>query len=254
MSHDVLSYALDLGLPVFPCRDTPENKTTDKTPLTRNGFHDATTDPTKIREMFARRCLIGVPTGDVSGIDVLDVDPRNGGRGWYEANKHKLPATRIHRTRSGGIHLLFKHLAGLRNSTSKIAPGIDVRASGGYVIWWPAHGLKFKDYPPEGLPDWPLWLLPSVMHKPVPPPPVYRATTTNKFTPKQLAGILRVVAESPEGERNQRLFWGLCRVREMAADGKIPLSDGEMLLAGAASRCGLPALEIKRTITRRAAR
>jgi hypothetical protein len=246
---------LNLGLPVFPCRNTPGNKDTDKTPLNKNGFHDASDNPLKIRDMFARHqgALIGVPTGAISGFDILDVDPRNGGLEWYESNKHKLPATRIHRTRSGGIHLLFKHLAGLRNSTSKIAPGIDVRADGGYVIWWPALGLSVKDYPPDVPPEWPLWLLPSVMNKPEPPPPVYRGAIS-KFTPKQLAGVLRVVAESTEGERNQRLFWALCRVRDMAADGKIPLSDGEMLLAEAASRCWLPAIEIRRTIARRAAR
>ena len=88
-----LSYALDLGLPAFPCWDTPANKKTDKTPLTKNGFYDAVTDPAKIREMFTRPCLVGVPTGSVSGVDVLDVDPRNGGRQWYEENKGKLPAT-----------------------------------------------------------------------------------------------------------------------------------------------------------------
>jgi Bifunctional DNA primase/polymerase, N-terminal len=249
-----LSYAIALGLPVFPCRNTPENKATDKTPLTKHSFHDASGDPDLIREMFTRcpRALIGVPTGAVSGFDVLDVDPRNGGREWYESNKSKLPATRIHRTRSGGIHLLFKHLTGLRNSTSKIAPGIDVRADGGYVIWWPETGLPVKDYPPEGAPEWPLWLIPSVMNKPVAPQAVYCAAAANKS--KQLAGVLRVVAEGTEGERNQRLFWGLCRVREMAAQGKIPLSDGKMLLAEAAYRCGLPPLEIRRTLASGAGR
>jgi len=71
--------------------------------------------------MFTRRdgCLIGVPTGAISSFDVLDVDPRNGGREWYEAHKSKLPATRAHRTRSGGLHLLFKHLDGLRAAQVK---------------------------------------------------------------------------------------------------------------------------------------
>ena len=172
---DIVSCALDLGLPTFPCRNTPENKTTDKTPLTKNGLLDASDDPAKIRAMFARRegCLIGVPTGGISSFDVLDVDPRNGGREWYEIHKTNLPATRAHRTRYGGLHLLFKHLDGLRCSTSKIAPGIDVRADGGYVIWWPAAGLSFRDYPPAGLPEWPAYLLPSIIPEPIAPPPIY---------------------------------------------------------------------------------
>ena len=99
-----------------------------------------------------------VPTGSASGFSVLDVDKGKGGGDWWAANKARLPATRKHRTRSGGIHCLFIHRAGLLNSVSKIAPGVDVRASGGYVIWWPAHGFAVVDLP---LAAWPEWLTPS---------------------------------------------------------------------------------------------
>ena len=51
MKDIVLAYTLGLGLPAFPCRNTPENKKTDKTPLTKNGYLDASDDPGKIREM-----------------------------------------------------------------------------------------------------------------------------------------------------------------------------------------------------------
>jgi hypothetical protein len=40
------------------------------------------------------------------------------------------------------LHFIFKHRAGLRNSESKIAPGVDVRAEGGYIVWWPASGCR----------------------------------------------------------------------------------------------------------------
>ena len=111
----VLTKALVLGLPVFPCRNTPGNEETDKIPLTKNGFKDASADPDVIHKMFRRHldCLIGVPTGAASGIDILDVDPRHGGDVWYADHKEKFPPTRIHRTRRGGLHLLFKHQDGL---------------------------------------------------------------------------------------------------------------------------------------------
>jgi Bifunctional DNA primase/polymerase, N-terminal len=107
MINHALAQALDLGLPVFPC----SRKKTPARPKTEggNGYLDATDDPREIRELWRLwpGPLIGVPTGGRSGFDVLDVDPRNGGRDWYDANKSRLPETRIHRTRSGGLHLFF---------------------------------------------------------------------------------------------------------------------------------------------------
>ena len=117
-------------LPRFPCRP-------DKRPLVPGGFRAATTDPARIAVWQARfpNCLWGVPTGAVTGFDVLDIDPE--GLGWFEANRHRILVTRVHHTPRGGLHLFFKHAQGLRCSRGRIAPGVDVRADGGYVIWWP---------------------------------------------------------------------------------------------------------------------
>jgi Bifunctional DNA primase/polymerase, N-terminal len=147
-TNNVLRCALELGLPCFPCN------TEDKSPLTRNGFKDASAEPAIVRAMFAphKDCLIGVPCGEIAGFDALDVDPRNGGGQWYEQNKPNLPETRVHNTRSGGLHIFFKWLPGLGPSSGKIAPGIDIRANGSYVIWWAAHGYGFKDWPSTGAP------------------------------------------------------------------------------------------------------
>jgi hypothetical protein len=98
--------------------------------------------------------LAGVPTGEASGIDVLDVDPA--GAGWYDRHFSALPLTQAHATRRDGLHLLFWHAAGLRCSQGRIAPGVDVRADGGYVIWWPREGLPAEDWP---ICEWPDWLL-----------------------------------------------------------------------------------------------
>jgi len=83
---------------------------------------------------------MGVPTGAVSGLDVLDVDAA--GLVWLDQNYSRLPATRAHETRSGGRHLLFNHAQGLRCSAGRVATGVDVRADGGYVIWWPREGFE----------------------------------------------------------------------------------------------------------------
>src|SRR6516225_1431742 len=116
-------------LPRFPC-------SLSKRPLTARGHLAATTSP--IDE--SHWPLMGVPTGAASGLDVLDVDAA--GLVWLDQNYSRLPATRAHETRSGGRHLLFNHAQGLRCSAGRVATGVDVRADGGYVIWWPREGFE----------------------------------------------------------------------------------------------------------------
>lgn len=143
---------LDLGLPhvaTFPCN-------ADKTPITQRGFKDA------IRGMRWRSApLVGFPTGAVNGVDVLDIDG-DAGRSWYDAHRDRLPLTQTHSTRRGK-HFLFHHAAGLRCSESRIAPGVDVKADGGYVVWWPREGFAVED---AEIADWPEWLLEAARRKP----------------------------------------------------------------------------------------
>jgi hypothetical protein len=133
---------IDLAsLPVFPCD-------LEKHPLTAHGFKDARRDAN-----WKDWPLVGFATGAPSGIDVLDIDPD--GLAWFDRNFDALPITRAHSTQRG-LHLLFKHAPGLRTSSNKIADGVDVRADGGYAVWWPASGLLFEDAP---IAEWPEWLL-----------------------------------------------------------------------------------------------
>jgi hypothetical protein len=76
--------------------------------------------------------LVGVQTGSTNGFDVLDVDG-SAGLDWYDRNFDAIPETWAQSTRRG-MHLFFRAAPGLRCSISGIAPGIDVRAGGGYVI------------------------------------------------------------------------------------------------------------------------
>lgn len=134
--------------PVFPC--DPETKR----PLVREGFHAASQDAETVRGWWGKypEARIGVPTGLASGLVAIDIDPR--GRKWLQANRHRLGPHRTHQTRRGW-HLLYRYPAGqeIRNSTSELADGVDVRGEGGYVIWWPAHG-GFSNGEPGVLQDW----------------------------------------------------------------------------------------------------
>lgn len=125
------------GVPVFPCKAT-------KDPYIRGGFRRATTDVDTINKWWSRwpSARIGVPTGAATGFLVVDIDPD--GKRWYSENKSRLSAGLVHRTQRGR-HLFFKMFnPKVRCSPGRIAKGVDVRAEGGYVIWWPACGLPYK--------------------------------------------------------------------------------------------------------------
>ena len=217
--HQALAAALDLaesGIPVFPC--ILDGTKRDKSPATPHGFKDASCDPAAVRNLWCNYpgALVGVPTGGISGIDVLDIDPRHGGDKWLEAIRDRLPATRTHATRSGGYHLLFRHRSGMGCSASRIARGVDVRADGGYACWWPAAGLPVVDNSPVA--RWPSWLEPQALPpapKPLPRPVIeLTGTRLQRYALTALKNGANRVMNAGEGARNSTLnaeAWGIFR-------------------------------------------
>jgi hypothetical protein len=136
-ARDTLSAArilADNGLQVFPCRPT-------KAPYTPSGFKDASSDPAVIAGWWNQwpNALIGLPTGIVSGLVVVDVDVKNGRNGFRGLVHRELGCTFATETPSGGMHFFYRHPGGVvRNSASKFADGVDVRGDGGYVIFPPS--------------------------------------------------------------------------------------------------------------------
>lgn len=123
-----------MGKVVFPCGS-------DKRPLVK--WRDAAT--TDLEQIVAWRtkwpnAMIGLPCGQSNGLTVIDLDLcKNTGKRLGEESfrrlglGHLLTGQQV-RTPSGGLHLYFRHWDGARNSASKLAPGVDVRAEGGFVI------------------------------------------------------------------------------------------------------------------------
>jgi putative DNA primase/helicase len=95
---------------------------------------------------------IALPTGSVSGLFVLDVDPRHGGAESLAALESRFgpfPATLESQTGGGGRHFFFALAEGqvIRNSAGKLGPGLDVRGEGGYVVLPPSiHPEMQKPY------------------------------------------------------------------------------------------------------------
>jgi hypothetical protein len=124
-----LAYAAH-GLPVFPCLPRA------KEPAVARGFHAATTNPETIRRLWRDGSRnIGIRTGMASRAWILDIDGADGEASLraLEAEHGALPPTWESLT-ARGRHIWFRCDCPVPCSTSKIAPGIDVRGDGGYVI------------------------------------------------------------------------------------------------------------------------
>ena len=112
---------------------------------------------------------IGLRTGVRSGFWALDIDPKHAGDEALlslEAVYGQLPATRVHRTGSGGRHYLFRLPKDFEvtNSRGRLPSGIDVRGNGGFIVGpgsvtgvGPYRTLSSADVAPA--PDWLLELI-----------------------------------------------------------------------------------------------
>jgi Bifunctional DNA primase/polymerase, N-terminal/Primase C terminal 1 (PriCT-1) len=124
------------GLAVFPCRQR------SKLPATEHGFQDATTDPAAIEAWWRTdpNYNVAIATGKVSRVFVIDVDGPDAEAELrrLEDQHGALPST-VEVITARGRHVYFSMPdLDLRNSAGKIAPGVDVRATGGYVLTPPS--------------------------------------------------------------------------------------------------------------------
>jgi hypothetical protein len=136
----IMDYTAD-GLALLPVGFRPPDR---KFPLTPNGHNDATTDQRTILRWLTRWPEAGIGGCTGRGLVVIDVDPRhNGDEGIADATGRlgRLPRTRTATTASGGWHHWFSIPAGveIRNSAGRLAPGVDVRGSGGWAIMPPSR-------------------------------------------------------------------------------------------------------------------
>lgn len=111
---------------------------------------------------------VGVVTGEISNLVVIDIDPKHGGDESLERLQRRygeLPPTIEATTGGGGRHLYFAHPGVLVRNRAGLAQGIDVRGDGGYVVAPPSvhpsgrryawvHGRSPADMSPAPLPRW----------------------------------------------------------------------------------------------------
>ena len=116
-----------------------------KHPRTRNGSKDATKDPEVIKRWWQDWPIanVGIATGSESGIAIVDADGEAGLTSLYNM---ELPPTLAVSTGSGGLHLYYGYIPGIKNSSKKIADGIDVRGDGGFVVAPPSLHITGNKY------------------------------------------------------------------------------------------------------------
>jgi Bifunctional DNA primase/polymerase, N-terminal/Primase C terminal 2 (PriCT-2)/AAA domain len=164
-----LAYA-KMGWAVFPAPTSGEKKSLKSARRTKNGQPwGKTTDPDEIRSDYAKwkNANVGIATGAASKIWVLDLDVKEGVDGIrslaaLEQQYGGLPATLKAASPSGSVHYYWLWPAdrSVHNSTSVIAPGIDVRGEGGMVLAPPSVRPGKGKYawtsitPPVEAPDW----------------------------------------------------------------------------------------------------
>ncbi|MEK9282738.1 bifunctional DNA primase/polymerase [Bradyrhizobium sp. ISRA442] len=133
-----------MGLEVFPA--PPGQKKSHKSEKHSRAKWGKTTDPDEIRNDFRKwpNANVAIVTGTTSGIFVIEADTAEGhgvdglaSIRVLEAKHGPFPETRMAISPSGSVHRYYRHPGAgvyIKNSTSELAPGVDVRGDGGMVI------------------------------------------------------------------------------------------------------------------------
>ncbi len=110
-----------------------------KHPVTAKGLKEGTKLSERVKELFVDPLYsIGIVTGKVSGITVIDIDVgpnKMGAETWSGLiEEHGEPNTLMAKTGGGGLHIYFKYNSALRTGSNRLGKGVDVRSDGGYVV------------------------------------------------------------------------------------------------------------------------
>ena len=242
----------------------------EKRPMVTGWEQNATTAPSLL-DKWPAGAGVGIACGP-SGLVVVDCDNHGGTTPkewdrpgiingldvfadvWSRHTRAPLFDTLTVETPSGGLHFYYRAPLGsrIRNSAGKLGWQVDVRAAGGYVCA-PGTTLPNGPYTPTGGPEniapLPQWL--RALLEPQKPTPAATQRRTPQVTPgprsqaeRRVRGLIRTVAEAPEGQRNSTLNWAAW---QLAQDGLLTQEYAAALLH-AAETAGLPQAEAVKTI------
>lgn len=214
-------------------------KARTKRPLVRwLPYQERRPEVEEVRNWFQRwsDAGLGIVTGTVSNLVVLDIDVGHGGDDSLrelEQRHGPLPVTVEAITGGGGRHIYFSHPGGRVPSRVGLAPGIDLRAEGGLVVAPPSVHPSGRRY------EWEVSHHPDQL-SPAPMPPwllaLVRADAPHAGHP--LAYWRDLVREGvQEGERNNTIASLTGHLLRLDVDQEVVL---DLLLCWNRVRCRPP--------------
>jgi hypothetical protein len=246
VDHDVLTCALAylrLGWSVVPVWPR------EKRPLIPwAAYQRQRADETEVRGWFHRwpEANVGIVTGAVSSLVVLDIDPIHGGDDSLrvlERAHGALPHTIEGVTGGGGRHIYFAHPGRPVQNQVGLASGIDVRGDGGMVVAPPSIHPSGRRY---------AWVVsPQAGATPLAPMPCWLLRLVERLGDRPghpLKHWRRLARDGvQEGERNNSIASLAGHLLWHGVDPKVTL---ELLLCWNAHRCRPPLSdhEVARTV------
>ncbi|WP_084471904.1 bifunctional DNA primase/polymerase [Haloglycomyces albus] len=260
------------GWPVFPLKQG------EKRPALSNWETAATTDPARVRNWWERTpaANYGIACGP-AGLVVVDCDlakPAKDGtypygrddgvdrflafaEAWGET---ALPHTFTVQTGSGGWHFYYQQRNDdrpLRNTTGRLCPFVDTRASGGYVVGPGSivHGATYQLANKEEaapLPEWTRTFLRALSEAETTRggesvPSQWSLTAVGRgsngrlkrYAHSALDSTVEKIAAAHPGYRNNMLGGGAESIGQLVAGGLLDEAEARSALTNAAIACGL---------------
>lgn len=237
---------LDLGFSVFPI---PLRSKRPVQPWKAYQTERAPLD--LVRQWAASPSNVGIVTGTVSGLLVLDLDSDEAVQ---EAMARGIPDTVTVRT-SKGLHAYFQHPGGNIGNRAGLLAGWDIRGDGGYVVApGSIHetGFTYAWANPPGmfeLAPAPAWLL-ALLAKPEPgqAPPLRAVSAGSAYGERAIDNELSALRRAGEGQRNHALNRAAFSLGQLAAGGVIDEHSALPHLRATATAIGLEVAEIEATL------